>query len=87
MALQRVLKTAQYITGAELPAIQDIYIRRCGRETRKTVKDSNHPSHRLFSLLSNGKRYRCIKFDINRLLKSFDTQSVRLIYSYKDYMS
>ena len=29
VALQRVMWTAQYITGAELPAIQDIYTRRC----------------------------------------------------------
>ena len=57
MALQRVVRTAHYITGAELPAIQDIYIRRCERKARKIVKDSNHPSHRLCSLLLHGKRY------------------------------
>ena len=28
-ALQRVVRTAQYITGAKLPAIQDLYTRRC----------------------------------------------------------
>ena len=28
-ALQRVVNTAQYIIGAELPAIQDLYIRQC----------------------------------------------------------
>jgi gmma-aminobutyric acid receptor subunit gamma len=28
-ALQRVVRMSQYITGAELPAIQDLYIRRC----------------------------------------------------------
>jgi hypothetical protein len=30
--LQRVVRTAQYITGTELPAIQDLYIRRCQRK-------------------------------------------------------
>jgi hypothetical protein len=55
MALQRVVRTAQYITGAELPAVQDICIRRCERKARKI--DSNHRSHRLFSLLPHGKRY------------------------------
>ena len=30
-ALQRVVHTAQYITGAKLPAIQDLYTRRCQR--------------------------------------------------------
>ena len=28
-ALQRVVRMAQYITGAKLPAIQDLYNRRC----------------------------------------------------------
>ena len=54
-ALQWVLRTAQYITGAKLPAIQDLYTRRCQRKTLKIVKDSSHPSHRLFSLLLHGK--------------------------------
>ena len=31
-ALQRVAHTAQYITGANLPAIQDLYTRRCQRK-------------------------------------------------------
>jgi hypothetical protein len=50
MALQRVERTDQYITRAELPTIHDIYIRGCGRKARKIVKDYNHPSHRLFSV-------------------------------------
>jgi gmma-aminobutyric acid receptor subunit gamma len=32
MVLQWVVRTAQYIIGAELPAIQDLYIRRCERK-------------------------------------------------------
>ena len=47
-ALQRVERTAQYITGAKLPAIQDLYIRQCQRKALKMVKDSSHPRHRLF---------------------------------------
>ena len=48
-ALQRVASTAQYITGAKLPAIQDLYTRRCQRKAVKIVKDSSHLSHRLLS--------------------------------------
>ena len=48
-ALQRVVRKAQYITGAKLPAI---YTRRCQRKALKIVKD---PSHRLFSLLPHVK--------------------------------
>ena len=32
--LQRVVRTAQYITGAKLPAIQDLYTRGCQRIVR-----------------------------------------------------
>ncbi|KAM9459181.1 uncharacterized protein ACWYII_010881 isoform 2-T2 [Salvelinus alpinus] len=70
-ALQRVVRTAQYITGAKLPAIQDLSTRRCQRKALKIVTDPNHPSHRLFSLLPHGKRYRSAKSRTKRLLNSF----------------
>jgi hypothetical protein len=60
-ALQRVVHTAQYIPGAKLPVIQDLYTRWCQRKALKMVKDSSHPSHRLFSLLLHGKRDRSSK--------------------------
>ena len=68
-ALQRVLCTAQYITGAKLPAIQAL----------KIVKDSSHPSHRLFSPLPQGKQYRSAKSRSKRLLNSFYPQAIRLL--------
>ena len=34
-ALQRVVRMAQYITGAKLPAIQDLYTRQCQRMAQK----------------------------------------------------
>jgi gmma-aminobutyric acid receptor subunit gamma len=40
--LQRVVRTAQYVTGAKLPAIQDLYTRKCQRKALKIVKDSSH---------------------------------------------
>jgi hypothetical protein len=70
-ALQRVVRTAQYITGAKLPAILDLYTRWCQRKALKIVKDSSHPSHRLFCLLPHGKRYRSSKSRSKRLLNSF----------------
>ena len=77
-ALQRVVRTAQYITGCKLPAIQDLYIRWCQRKALKIVKDSSHPSHRLVSLLPHGKRYRSTKSRSTRLLNSFYPQAIRL---------
>ena len=37
-ALQRTVRTTQFITGAKLPAIQDLYTRRCQRKALKIVR-------------------------------------------------
>ena len=74
-ALQRVVRTAQYITGAKLPAIQDLY----NRKTHKIVRDSSHPTHRQFSLLPHGKRCRSAKSRTKRLLNSFYPQAISLL--------
>ena len=50
-ALQRVVRAAQYITGAKLPAIQDLYNRQC-----QIAKDYSHPSHRLFVLSATARK-------------------------------
>ena len=65
-ALQRVVRTAQYITVAKLPAIRNLYTRRCQRKALTIVKDPSHPSHRLFSQLLHGKRYHNRGRPINR---------------------
>jgi hypothetical protein len=75
-ALQRVVQTAQYITGAKLPSIQDLYTRRCQRRALKI--DSSHPSHRLFSLLPHGKRSSA-KSRSKRLLNIFYPQAIILL--------
>ena len=50
-ALQRVVRSAQHITGGKLPALQGTYTTRCHRKAIKIIKDNNHPSHCLFTLL------------------------------------
>ena len=72
-ALQRVVHKATYITVAKLPVIQDLYTRWCQRKALKIVKDTSHPSHRLFSLLPHGKSRT------KRLLNSFYPQAIRLL--------
>ena len=75
-ALERVVRMAQDITGAKLPAIQDLYTRRCQRKALKIVKDSSHPSHRGFSLLPHCKQYRSTKSRSKRILNSFYRQAI-----------
>jgi DNA polymerase elongation subunit (family B) len=80
-APQRVVRMAQYITVAKLPAIQNLYTRRCQKKALKIVKDSSHPRHRLFSLVPHGKRYRSTKSRSKMLLNSFYPQAIRLLNS------
>ena len=39
-ALQRVVRSAQRITGGKLPALQDTYTTRCHRKAKKIIKDN-----------------------------------------------
>ena len=59
--LQRLVKTAQRITGSSLPTIDAVQRKRCLRRARSIVRDSSHPNHRLFALLPSG-RYRAPLF-------------------------
>ena len=80
-ALQRVMRTSQYITGAKRPDIQDLYTRLCQRKAQKLVKDSSHQSHRLFSLLLHDKRHRSVKSKSKRVLNSFYLQAISIYHS------
>ncbi|KAI5617022.1 gastrula zinc finger protein XlCGF28.1-like [Silurus asotus] len=80
-ALQRVVKTAQRITGTSLPAMEDIQKKCCLRRARSILKDSSHPANRLFTLLSSGRRYRCLRTRTSRLKNSFFPRAVSLVNS------
>ena len=54
-ALQRVVRSAQCITGGKLPALHDSYTTRCHRKAIKIIKDNNHPSHCLFTPLPSSR--------------------------------
>ena len=79
--LQRVVQSAQRITGGILPALEDIYSTRCHRKAKKIIKDNNHPG--LFTPLPSRRRgqYRCIKAGTERLKNSFYLKSIRMLNS------
>ncbi|KAJ8346612.1 hypothetical protein SKAU_G00280130 [Synaphobranchus kaupii] len=54
--LQRVVKTAQNITGSKLTSIQDIFHKRSIKKTCNIIRGSSHPAHTIFRLLPSGKR-------------------------------
>uniref|UniRef100_A0A8C1TE67 Reverse transcriptase domain-containing protein n=1 Tax=Cyprinus carpio TaxID=7962 RepID=A0A8C1TE67_CYPCA len=80
-ALQRLLKTAQRITGTPLPAIEDIHRKRCLRQTCSILKDSSHPDHRLFKLLPSRRRSRSLRTRTSRFRNSFFPPAVSLLNS------
>ncbi|KAI4873926.1 hypothetical protein NFI96_030144 [Prochilodus magdalenae] len=55
-ALQRVVKTAQRITGTQLPTTESVYQKRCLSRARSIIKDPSHPNHELLTLLPSGRR-------------------------------
>ena len=79
--LQRVVKTAQRITGSPLPTIDAVQHKRCLRKARSIEKDSSHPNHRLFALLPSGRRYRALRSRTSRLRNSFFPAAVTLLNS------
>ena len=83
-ALQRMVRSAQRITGGKLPALQDTYSTRCHRKVKNIIKDNNHPSQCLFSSLSSARRgqYRCIKSGTETLKNSFNLKAIRLLNSH-----
>ena len=75
-ALQRVVRSAQRITGGKLPALQDTYTTRCHRKAIKIIK--------IITPLSSRRRgqYRCIKAGTERLKNSFYLKAIRLLNSH-----
>jgi hypothetical protein len=77
-ALQRVVRTAQYITGAKLHTIQNLY--NSGVKGKSiNLSETQVTQVRVFSLPPHDKQYQSAKSRTKRLLKSFYPQSIRLL--------
>jgi hypothetical protein len=82
-ALQRVVQSAQCITGGKQADLQDTYTTRCHRKAKKIIKDNNHPSHCLFTPLSTQKE-RSVQVHQSRdreTEKSFSLKTIILLNS------
>ncbi|KAI5621396.1 gastrula zinc finger protein XlCGF28.1-like, partial [Silurus asotus] len=80
-ALQRVVKTAQRITGTQLPSIEHLHHSKCLRRAHSIIKDSSHPSHKLFNLLPSRRRYRNLRTRTSRFRDSFFPSTITLLNS------
>jgi hypothetical protein len=52
-ALQRVVRSAQRISGGTLPTLQDTYTIQCHGKAKKIIMYINHPTHCQFTPLSS----------------------------------
>ncbi len=77
LALQRVLRSAWRTIRCQLSALQDIYTGRRRMRAERIIKDVHHPSNRLFSLLSSGRCYCCLKAKTERM--GFFAQAIRVL--------
>ncbi|KAK0147964.1 hypothetical protein N1851_012331 [Merluccius polli] len=57
-ALQRIIKTAQRIIGAELPSMDTLYTIHCRNKIKSILQDPHHPSHTLFRWRSSSRVLR-----------------------------
>ncbi len=69
--LQRTFRTAERITGAPLPSLQELYTSRVRKRAKKVTLDPSHPAHTLFELLPSGRRYRSLSTKTARHKNSF----------------
>ena len=60
----RAVRSAEFIIGRKLPALQDTYHTRCLKIAGRTLRYFYHPSFSLFTPLPYGRRYRSIRSDI-----------------------
>ncbi|KAM6974282.1 uncharacterized protein LKV04_015920 [Tautogolabrus adspersus] len=70
-SLQRIIRTAERITGSQLPRLEDIHRTRCTRKATAIIRDITHPGHTMFTPLPSGKRYRVLYAHTTRLRNSF----------------
>uniref|UniRef100_A0A1A8PUX4 Reverse transcriptase domain-containing protein n=1 Tax=Nothobranchius rachovii TaxID=451742 RepID=A0A1A8PUX4_9TELE len=77
--LQRIIKTAGKIIGAQLPSVQELYISRTRKKAVNIVQDATHPASTLFHLLPSGRRYRSLYTKTTRHKNSFFPSAISLL--------
>ncbi|XP_037834516.1 uncharacterized protein LOC108251624 [Kryptolebias marmoratus] len=80
-SLQRIVRTAEKITGTSLPCLQDLYSSRLRSKALCWVGDLAHPLHCFFNLLPSGRRLRSLSSRTSRLRDNSVHQAVRMLNS------
>ena len=81
-ALQRIIITAQKITGCSLPSLENIACSHYLSRAKNIIKDTSHPGHHLFTLLPCDRRYMSSRARTTCLKDSFFPTAIRTIISH-----
>ena len=79
--LQRIVRTAERLTGQRQLSISDLYEARVRKRAAKIAADQSHPASDIFRLLPSGRRYRAMRTRTSRHLNSFFPRAVSLLNS------
>ena len=77
--LNRVVRTASKIIGAELPPLDQLYQERTIKKAHSIIADDSHPAHHLFELMPSGRRFRATRCRTERFKNSFYPSAVRIL--------
>lgn len=77
--LQRIVRTAERLTGHRQLSINDLYEARVRKRATKIAADRSHPACDIFRLLPSGRRYRAVRTRTSRHLNSFYPRAISLL--------
>ncbi|KAI1885498.1 hypothetical protein AGOR_G00204310 [Albula goreensis] len=77
--LQRIVRTAEWILGINLPSLQDLYSSQVRKQAVKITEGPSHPGHSQSELLPSGWRYRSLSAKTSRHENNFFPQAVKLM--------
>ena len=79
--LNTIVRTANRITGCDLPSLESLYLTRTQNRAKKIVDDVSHPASHIFQMLPSGRRYRSVKAGTTRTRNSFFPRAVNILNS------
>lgn len=79
--LQRIVRTAERLTGQRQLSLNDLYEARVRKRAAKIAADQSHPASDIFRLLPSGRRYRAVRTRTSRHLNSFFPRAISLMNS------
>lgn len=79
----KALQGVERISKADLPSLQDIYLRWGRSRAARISRVTTHPHRYLFTSLRSGKRFNCLAVRTETFRRSFYPQAIRLLNTWQ----